>query len=89
MTKKISVLELEEKILEKEEVVVKIRAPAGAEVDDYTYDRKAAGTTTVTDWIEGRIRPLVGKYETVVINGGYTTPHGRTKLSTLRSSYER
>lgn len=87
--KKITVRELEAKILEREEVVVVIRAPSSTVVGDYDYERKAAGNTTVTDYIEGRLKPCIGNNEFAIINGDHTNPHGRTKLSTLRDSYEK
>lgn len=86
---KITVRALEEKIFELEEIVVTVRAPSGVMVDDYEFERKAAGTSSVSDWLEGRVKPLLGGHEVVVINGDYTTPHGRTKLNTLRGSYEK
>lgn len=86
---KISVAEFEAKVLEKEEVVIKIRAPVGTMVEDYNYERKAAGSQSTTDWLEGRVKPCLAGNEVVVIDGDYSTPHGRTKLDTLRSSYER
>lgn len=86
---KISVKEFEAKVLEKEEVVIRVRAPSSAKVDDYEYERKAAGNQSTTDWLEGRIKPLLGDYEVDVLAGDYATPHGRTKLETLRSSYEK
>ena len=82
-----TVRELEEKIFDLEEVVVKIRAPLNAEVNDYGYERKASASTSLTDWLENRVRPLVKDYEIAIIGGNYTTPHGRTKLGTLRESY--
>lgn len=85
----ISVAEFEAKVLEKEEIVIRIRAPSNAQIGDYNYDRKAAGNSSITDWLEGRIKPLLGGYEVVVIAGDYTSPHGRTKLDTLRASYEK
>lgn len=90
---KITVRELEEKILELEEVVIRIRAPHSEMVNDYSskdgpYVRKAAGSTSVTDWLEQRVKPCIGELEYSVISGEYTTPHGRTKLSTLRNGYE-
>lgn len=86
---KISVKEFEAKVLEKEEIVIRIRAPASTKVDDYEYERKAAGNQSTTDWLDGRIRPLIGGFEVDVLAGDYATPHGRTKLETLRSSYEK
>jgi predicted kinase len=87
--KLITVRELEAKILEREEIVVVIRAPATTQVEDYSYERKAAGNTTVTDYIDGRLKPCLGGHEFTIINGDHTNPHGRTKLSTLRDSYEK
>lgn len=86
---KISVAEFEAKVLAKEEVVIRIRAPSGAKVDDYDYERKAAGNQSTTDWLDGRVRPLIGGYEVEVVGGDYAAPHGRTKMDTLRSGYEK
>ena len=89
MVKNISVAEFEAKVLEKEEIVIKVRAASGEKVLDYTYDRKAAGNQSITDWLEGRIKPLLKGKEVVIIDGDYTTPHGRTKIDRLRNGYER
>ena len=86
---KISVRDLEKRILELEEVVLTVRAPADTMVEDYCYERKAAGNSSVTDWLDGRVKPLIGGYEVAIVNGDYASPHGRTKLSTLRDSYEK
>jgi hypothetical protein len=85
----ISVSEFEAKVLEIEEIVIRVRASSSAKVLDYTYERKAAGNQTVADWLDGRIRPLINRLEVSVIGGDCTSPHGRTKLETLRSSYEK
>lgn len=85
---KISVKDFETKVLDKEEVVIIVRASAGAKVDDYDYERKAAGNQSTTNWIQGRLRPLLGDFEVQVVAGDYTSPHGRTTLETLRASYE-
>jgi hypothetical protein len=84
-----SVAEFEAKILEKEEIVIRVRAPAGTLVGAYNYDRKAAGNQSTTDWIEGRIKPLLGGNEFSIIDGDHSTPHGRTKLENVRNSYEK
>jgi len=86
---KISVAEFEAKVLEKEEIVIRVRASSNAKVDDYNYSRKAAGNQSVTEWLEGRVKPCLGDYEVTIIDGDYTQPHGRTKLDTLRGSYEK
>lgn len=89
MTNQITVRALEEKIFALEDVVITVRAPSGMMVNDYEYERKAAGNMSVTDWIDGRVKPLLPGVEVVIINGDYTNPHGRTKLSTLRDGYEK
>lgn len=86
---KISVAEFESKVLAKEEIVVRVRAPSGAKVHDYPYERKAAGNQSISDWLEGRVKPHLEGYEVEVVGGNYAAPHGRTKLETLRSSYEK
>ncbi|MGH2509594.1 MAG: hypothetical protein ACRDHZ_19630 [Ktedonobacteraceae bacterium] len=85
----ISVTEFEAKVLAKEEIVIRIRGPSWKKVEDYGYERKAAGNQSTTDWLDGRIRPLLEGLEVEVIGGDYAAPHGRTKLDTLRASYER
>ena len=89
MPKKISVREFEAKVLDIEEIVIRVSAPVGDEVDDYCYERKAAGNQSTTDWIQGRLRPLLGGFEIEVVAGDYAAPHGRTRLETLRASYEK
>ncbi|MCX7676070.1 MAG: hypothetical protein N2Z59_01680 [Alteraurantiacibacter sp.] len=86
---KISVKEFEAKVLELEEIVIRVRAPSGTKIEDYDYERKAAGNQSTSDWLEGRIKPLLGGHEVDVLAGDYATPHGRTKLETLRASYEK
>lgn len=89
MATQITVRALEEKILLLEDVVITIRAPSTTLVGDYDYQRKAAGTMSVSDWLEGRVKPVVGSHEVAIVSGNYTAPHGRTKLSTLRDGYEK
>ncbi|HEX7875000.1 MAG TPA: hypothetical protein VF489_00290 [Sphingobium sp.] len=88
---KITVREFEQKVLEKEEITIVIRGPAGALVDDYDFDRCAAAATSLSSWIETRIKPRIGEYEYDVVSPDYavSTPHGRTKMGTLRDKYER
>jgi hypothetical protein len=90
MPKEISVAELEKKILEIEEITVVIRAPSDTRLKDYPFERKAAGNTTVSEWKDTRLnKVLEGKFEAVIIDGGHVPPHGRTKMDTLRKSYEK
>ena len=89
--KTISVREFEKKVRELEEVSITVLAPSSTRVDDYEYQKKAAAGTSITDWVDTRIKPLLGDVEFSVINAEYVaeTPHGRTKMETLRKSYER
>lgn len=83
----ISVSELERKIFELEEIRVIIRQGKESKVPNYPYERKASITTSITDLIDTRIRPLIGDAEVVTINGEGLQPHGRTKVETVRNSY--
>lgn len=82
-------IEFEQAVLELEEVRIVIRAPLGVDLGRYNYDRKAANNASVTEWLDQRVRPLIGDFGVVVVDGKGATPHGRTKMSTLRESYER
>ncbi len=86
---KVSVAEFEAAVLEREGIVLRIRAPSGTKVSAYSYERKAAGNQSTTDWIEGRIKPLLNGFEFCIIDGNYTQPHGRTRLDRLRDSYDK
>ena len=83
------VIEFEQAVLDIEEVVIRIRAPQAERVDEYDYERRAAGSTTVTNWLETRIVPRLKGHQVSIVDGNGQTPHGRTKLETLRSTYER
>jgi hypothetical protein len=81
--------EIEQAVFDLEEVRIVIRADVRAELGDFTYDRRAAGNASISDWLDQRIRPLIGKHGVVVIDGSGALPHGRTKMEKLRESYVR
>ncbi len=86
----ITVSEFEQKVMDKEEIVIVLRAPLGAKVEDYDYERKATGDSSLTEWLDRRIRPLIGNIQVAVVAGDYSKQvHGRTKLSNLRDGYSR
>ena len=89
--KMISVREFERKVRALEEVSITIHAPSDTMVPDYAYKKKAASGASITDWMESRLSTPLGPLEHSVINAEYVaeTPHGRTKMETLRKSYER
>jgi phage major head subunit gpT-like protein len=87
----IAVRDFEKKVRELEEISIVIHAPSSTMVEDYAYKKKAASTASLTEWIDTRVKPALNGHEFSIINAEYVadTPHGRTKLETLRSSYER
>ncbi len=84
---KVSATELERQIFEKEEVRVVIRAPRDTQFDEYNYDRKASVTTSINDWYNTRLKPLLGQLDADIIDGYGTNPHGRTGIEKVRNSY--
>ena len=80
-------IDLEQAVFELEEVRIVVRAPLNTDLGDFQYDRKAAGNTNITDWLEQRIKPLLNGNAVAVVGGTGTYPHGRTKMDTLRASY--
>ena len=76
-----------EKVELIEGVVIALWTNENTPVDDYDYKRKVADSTSIADWIEGRIKPKVGEITVRVIDGAHTAPHRGQKMSTLRASY--
>jgi hypothetical protein len=79
--------EIEQAVFDLEEVRIVIRAPATERLGDYPFARKAASNTSVTEWLQQRVMPILGDNAVVVIDGSGRIPHGRTKMETLRASY--
>lgn len=84
-----NVWEFEQAVYELEEVRIVVRAPWKKDLGDYGYERAASGNVSVTDWFNTRIGPALDNEQVVIIDGNGAIPHGRTKMSTLRASYER
>jgi len=80
-------LEIEQAAFEKDEVRIVIRAPMNKQLGSYNFARKAAGSATITEFLEARIKPLLRANEVTVVDGNGVYPHGRTKMSTVRGSY--
>lgn len=79
--------ELEQVIFDVDEIRVVVRASLSTDLDDYNYVRKAAGTVSLTDWLDQRIKPLLRGHDVAVVNGNGVSPHGRTQIEKIRSSY--
>ena len=81
--------EIEQAVFELDEIRIVIRAKTNTPLGSYQYTRKAAENASVAEWLDQRIRPIVDDHGVVVIDGNGNVPHGRTRLSTLRASYEK
>lgn len=85
---KVSATELERQIFEKEEIKLVIRAPRNTMFEDYDYERKSSVNTSITEWYNNRLKPILGSdYDADVIDGFGTNPHGRTGIEKVRNSY--
>jgi hypothetical protein len=83
------VKELEEEVFDKDEIRIVVRARANTDLGDYSYERKAAENTSLSDWLEQRIEPLTGDNPVIVIDGSGRVAHGRTRLGVIRATYFR
>lgn len=79
--------DIEDAVFELEQVRIVIRAGSREDLEDFNFQRKAAGNSSITEWLETRILPIVNGNEVVVINGRGEIPHGRTRMQNLRDSY--
>ncbi len=84
----VTVAEFEDQVWSLEGVRIIVRAPQSEMVDDYAYTRKISSSTSVTDWGNGRVKPLLGGRDFYVVDGTGTRPHGRTNMGTVRDSYD-
>lgn len=87
MNNKITIAELEDKIWTIEGIRVVVRAPQSDLVDDYNYQRKISASASITDWGNGRLKPILDGKDYYVVDGSGTRPHGRTNMDTVRESY--
>lgn len=82
-----NVQQFEQAVFDMDEIRVVVRASTAEKLNDYKFVRKATNSTSLTDWVEQRIRPLIGDHEVTVIDGNGVQPHGRTKIEKVRASY--
>ncbi|WP_292212082.1 hypothetical protein [Mesorhizobium sp.] len=61
--------DLEQTVFELEEVRIVVRAPVNARLGDYDYARKAAGTASVSEWLDQRVKPLLKGASVAVVSG--------------------
>jgi glutamate 5-kinase len=82
-------VEIEEEVFATEGVRVVIRANRRTQLGDYQYDRMAANNSTIKEWLDRRVIPIIEGNEVVVINGEGVRPNGQMSLARLRASYRR
>jgi hypothetical protein len=79
--------DFEDKVWEVEGIRIVLRCPENQEVDDYDYTNAISQTTSVTDWLKGRVLPKLNGVQGEVVAGNGEQPHGRSLVRTVRSSY--
>lgn len=83
----VTIADFEDQVWSLEGVRIVVRATQSTMVKRYDYSRKIAASTSVTDWGNGRIKPLLCDLDFYVVDGSGTRPHGRTNMGTIRDSY--
>lgn len=85
----ISVLNLEYKIYQIEEIRVLIRAPPNLEVHDYLFKRKAKDDMMLSNWIENRLIHCIGSLHFSIFDPRCFEPNKHTcTLGNLRKAME-
>ena len=56
---------------------------------NYDFERKASNNSSIGDWIETRLKPIIGDDEVEVIDGYGAIIPLHTKMQKLRESYRR
>lgn len=79
--------DFEQVFFTKEGFVIVLRCDKEKEVGDYNYDRAARNDMTLSEFKSIRLASLPVQY--VIYDGEVQEPHGRTKLSSIRSSYKK
>lgn len=79
--------DFEDKFYSVEGIVIVLRCDPAQEVANYEYIRAASGDATLAELRQGRLAILDVPY--VIHNGDVVEPHGKTRLSSIRDSYNR
>lgn len=79
--------EFVEKVELLEGIVIALWTDENTPVEDYDYQRQAANNISISDWIEGRIKPKIGNISVRIVDGKHSAPHRGQRLDTLRKSY--
>jgi hypothetical protein len=71
----------EDKVWEIEGIRIVLRCPPNTVVSDYDYKNAANESSSVTEWLNGRVLPKLNGINVDVIAGNGEQPHGRSLLS--------
>jgi hypothetical protein len=82
------IAEFEQVLWDRDRVRVVIRAPAWQAVDAQGHTNAASETLSITEYIRVRVTDVIGNYECVIVDGRGLIVHGRTKLGTVRATYQ-
>lgn len=85
--KQVSATEFERQVFDKEEVKLILRTPRDQMFPAYDFQNKAPSDMTISDWLETRVRKLVGDTQIEIIKGNGSIPHGKTRIEKVRESY--
>lgn len=83
------VCEFEQAVWKTDHLRLVVRAEPGEVVNNFDWKIAADQNTRLTNYLETRIAPRVGKLPYIVVDGYGKIPNGLTKLATLRQSYIR
>ena len=79
----------ESQVEEIEGITIVVRESSSTMVDSYKYKRQCPNDNTVLEWLNTRIKPILGDIEVKIIDGEHESPRRSSKrLSTLRDSYK-
>jgi len=87
-----SLYDFERQVFDIEGVRIVIRGNGYENLPNYSYQRRASDSTTVSEFVNNRLIPYLAPYNLnfVIISGdGNPNVHGLTMLGTLRRSYVR
>lgn len=87
MKKTTTIRDLEQKVYESEGIRIVIRGDKDESVDSYPYERRTSKNTTVSEFIEKRIKPLTSGKSISVITGNGQEPRGNTLMGNVRKDY--
>jgi hypothetical protein len=87
MSAKIKAKEFCEKVELLEGVVMHLWTDENTLVDDYEYQKKAANSISIADWLESRVKPKIGNTTVRIVDGKHSSPHRGQRMDTLRNSY--